>query len=384
MMQSFFNGLSGLLTFSKGLNNVSNNVSNMNTPGFRGSDTFYRTVSGGGEQGLGAGIAETAMRNEQGEIRQSGGETDVAINGMGFFVLQGGNGTLYYSRAGQFQFNKDNVLVDTVTQYKVAGLDATGALTDISINNARTLPPVATTKIEFVGNLVVGSSTHAISSVQVYDATGATQTLTVNFTKNTTGWQVVVNNAAGTQVGTGEIRFGADGSPLADFNTFNIALTSNGQSQTIALDFGTPGGFNKATQFSGANSTLGARVTDGSAMAGLTSLSFDDKGMLKFVYSNGEKRDGAQLALAGFTDVNALRFVKGSLYQAPNSTRPEFGKAGSGAFGQIKGGYVELSNIDLAQEFGDLLIIQRGYQASSRVMTVANEMVEQLYSNRGS
>ncbi len=88
MMQSFFNGLSGLLTFSQGLKNTSNNVSNMNTPGFRGSDTFYRSVNGEGDQGLGADVAGTSIRSDQGEIRQTGNDTDIAINGSGFFVLR--------------------------------------------------------------------------------------------------------------------------------------------------------------------------------------------------------------------------------------------------------------------------------------------------------
>jgi len=105
---------------------------------------------------------------------------------------------------------------------------------------------------------------------------------------------------------------------------------------------------------------------------------------MKFNYSNGEKKDGSQIALADFSDETSLVASKNSLYEAPDSMPPTYGRPSDAQFGRIQGGHIELSNVDLAQEFGDILIIQRGYQASSRVMTVSNEMLEQLYnSTRG-
>jgi len=383
MLQAFYNGLSGLFSFSKGLNNVSHNVSNMNTPGFRGSDTFFRSVSGN-VQGAGSEIAGTRIRTQAGETRQTGNDTDLAIDGEGLFVLRDNQGNLFYTRAGQFQVNADGILIDTITKYRVAGIDGAGNLIDLSIAGQRTLPAKATTTIEMTGNLVVGSTTHTVSSVQVFDATGAAQTLSIAFAKQTSPnstWKVDISNAAGTVIGTGNIAFAPDGSPLIDANKVTFTLTSNGQNQSIVLDFGTPGNFNFATQFSGSSSTLGARVKDGSAIAGLTGFSFDEKGIIKYAYSNGEKRDGAQIGLAIFADETALVASEKSLYRAPEIIKPEFGRATSGKFGRIQGRSIELSNIDLSQEFGDILIIQRGYQASSRIMTVSNEMLEQLYNN---
>src|SRR3989338_4305570 len=112
MLQAFFNGLSGLFAFSKGLDNVSNNVSNMNTPGFRGSDTFYRSVSGQDVQGLGAGETGTEFRTKPGDPRQTGSLTDLAISGAGYFVLRDGSDEVFYTRSGQFQINADGYLVD--------------------------------------------------------------------------------------------------------------------------------------------------------------------------------------------------------------------------------------------------------------------------------
>jgi flagellar hook protein FlgE len=383
MMQSFLNGLSGLLTFSRGLKNVSNNVSNMNTPGFRGSDTFYRSVNGEGEQGLGTNVAGTSLRTGQGEFRQTGNSTDAAIDGAGFFVLRDDKGGQFYSRAGQFKLNDKSVLIDSVTGYHVQGILASGSLADINIESARTLPPTPTTKVDFAGNLVSTATTHSVTVNNVYDKTGAKVTLTVNFTNQApatpNGWSLSVLDASGATIGSGSIRFSTDGSPMAGFNTLIISLASNGQTQDITFNFGDPGSFSKATQFLGATSTLGATVIDGSALAGLVSYSFDEQGVLRFEYSNGEKRDGPQLALADFSDETQLSHVAGSLYTPPDAMKPVLGHAGAGPFGKIVGGNIELSNIDLAQEFGDILIIQRGYQASSRVMTVANEMLEQLY-----
>lgn len=387
MLQAFFNGMSGLLAFSKGLDNVSKNVSNMNTPGYRGSDTFFRSVNGQDGQGLGAGIAGTQVRSKAGETRQTGNDTNAAITGAGYFVLHDSAKEAFYTRAGQFQIDKDGYLVDSTSQYRVQGADASGNLEDISIKDRRTLPPTPTTKVELVGTLArsgTTNATHEIKDVLVYDATGASQKLTLKFTpqsNSSTGWQVEVSNAEGTLLQSGTVAFGIDGSPEPGYNTLTVPLMNNGISQAIELNFGTSGSFNLASQVaSGASHTLTAKVIDGSAVAGLSSYAFDEKGVMKLTYAGGEKRDGSQLALADFDDPTALIAGDKSLYRTPASMRPQYGRPSEGRFGSVQGGYLELSNVDLAQEFGDILIIQRGYQASSRVMTVSNEMIEQLYN----
>ncbi|MCZ4324637.1 flagellar basal-body rod protein FlgF [Pseudomonas anguilliseptica] len=387
MLQAFFNGMSGLFAFSKGLDNVSNNVSNMNTPGYRGNDTFYRSINGQDGQGLGAGIAGTEVRTKAGETRQTGNDSNAAITGAGYFVLHNAQNEVFFTRAGQFVVDKDGYLVESVTQNRVQSIDAAGNLQDINIQSQRTLPPKPTTRVEMVGTLARSGpteSSHQISTVKVFDASGSTHTLTVKFEIQLVpenSWQVEVVDAQGVILQTGLITFGANGSPLAGFNTISVPLTANGATQNILLDFGTPGSYNLASQVaSGPSHTLGAKVVDGSAAAGLSTFNFDEKGIIKFTYSNGEKRDGSQLALADFSDQRALIAAEKSLYRAPDSLRPQFGRAGEAQFGRIQGGYLELSNIDLAQEFGDILIIQRGYQASSRVMTVSNELLEQLYN----
>jgi flagellar hook protein FlgE len=113
MFQALFNSLSGLFSFSRSLDTVSNNVSNMNTPGFRGSDTFFENVNGG----RGTSIGGEGLRTGAGDIRQTGNATDMAIDGNGFFVLRDTSGNLHYTRAGQFRFNDQGLLTDSVTGY---------------------------------------------------------------------------------------------------------------------------------------------------------------------------------------------------------------------------------------------------------------------------
>lgn len=388
MFQSFFNSLSGLFSFARSLDTISNNVSNMNTPGFRGSDSFFRSIGGNGEYaGYGTQLAGNALRMQPGEIRQTGNPSDLALNGSGFFILRNEQGEEFYTRAGQFRFDADGHLIDATTEMRVAGIDAAGNLTDITIDNMRTLPPEATTSITFAGNLTPAAGAHTVSDIRIFDAAGETVTLSAVFTDNSAitpnSWTVDVTDAAGNVVGTGELRFAADGSPQAGFNSINITLTNAGQTQSITLDFGNPGSYSGATQFAGAASNLGVREADGSALAGLTTYSFDESGVLQLQYSNGEEREGPQLALAHFADEAALQPAGGSAYTAYDSATRNIGRAGEGLFGKVEGSSLELSNVDLTKEFADMMIVQRGYQASSRVMNVANELLERLYNNTG-
>ncbi|MFT3806714.1 flagellar basal-body rod protein FlgF [Arenimonas sp.] len=384
MFQALFNSLSGLFSFSRSLDTVSNNVSNMNTPGFRGSDTFFENVNGG----LGTRISGDGLRTSSGDIRQTGTPTDLAIDGNGFFVLRDGNGNLYYTRAGQFRFNEDGLLVDSVTGYQVMAIDSAGNLQSIDLDGYRTLPPQATTSVRMVGNIAPGTPSTTINSIRVYDSAGALHTLTATLTDNTAvtpgSYLVSVVDETGATIGTGEVRFGTDGTPLAGFNTLVLNPTYQGVAQSITLNFGTPGAFSGATRLAGIASNLGAQVADGHPLLGITDLSFDDKGVLQVVYSSSEKRSGPQIALASFPNESALDMVGGRLIAGTSVLQRELGRPGEGVFGRIAGGSLELSNVDLTQEFADMIIIQRGYQASSRVMTVSNEMIEQLYnSTRG-
>ncbi len=167
MFQAFYNGLSGLMSFSKGLDQISNNVANMNTPGFKAKDVFYKSIG----NDCGTSVSGDFLRGKQGDIRQTGNATDLAINGNGYFVLKDGSNK-YYTRAGQFTFNENNVLVDMSTGFSVSGIDSKGNLTDINISNKRFLPPKATTEIELKGNISADGQSHIISNVTAFNELG--------------------------------------------------------------------------------------------------------------------------------------------------------------------------------------------------------------------
>jgi flagellar hook protein FlgE len=193
-----------------------------------------------------------------------------------------------------------------------------------------------------------------------------------------------VVDETGASVGTGEVRFATDGTPVVAFNTLALNLSYGGVAQTVTLNFGTPGAFDGATRLSGIASSLKAQVTDGHPLLGITSLSFDEDGVLQLVYSSSEKREGPQLALATFPSDSAMEMVGGRMIAGTSVVQRELGRPGASGMGHIAGGSLEMSNVDLNQEFADMIIIQRGYQASSRVMSVSNDMIEQLYnSTRG-
>ena len=399
MFQALFNSLSGLFSFSRSLNTISNNVSNMNTPGFHGSDVFLANVAGS----HGVRVAGEGLRDQTGDLRQTSNDTDVAIKGAGYFILRDPTGNLHYTRAGQFHFDDKGILVDSTTQYQVMAYDNTGALNPINRNSYNTLAAQATTKVRIQGNIVPTASATPpaiTNNIVVYDSQGVTHKLAVTFTAvppvapatTTTGkYDVKITDEANNDLGHSQIQFDVNlGTMLANgTSTANITITATlpvaGGSQAITFDFGPPGAPNgSVTTFSNIGASLGSHVDDGHGVLSISSMKFDGRGVLQFTYSATETRAGPQLALATFPNEAALhldgdRMIAGSSVSVRNLGRP-----GDAGFGEIVGRSLEMSNVDLTQEFADMIIVQRGYQASSRVMTVSNEMIEQLYnSTRG-
>lgn len=385
IMQALYNSVSGMFGFSQSLNTISNNISNMNTPGFRGSDSFFENVM---DQD-GARIAGTGRNVGEGQIEQTSTNTDVAIQGEGLFILKDPQGNLYYTRSGQFEFNSAGQLVDSVNKYLVQGYDPNGNFGNIDLSKYKTLPAQATTAVNLTGNVLSTAPSSSVSNITVYDAQGTAHVLTLTLTSNTAvtpgSWLVSITNSSGTTVGSGEVRFNAnDGTPETGYNTVTIKAALGSQSQSITFNFGTPGGLSGVTSFQGVNSSLAAQVQDGHAVIGISTESFDTSGVLQLTYADGEKKAGPQLALASFQDERSLQMIQGNLYLAPQNQVATIGRPNTTVLGQIEGSSLEMSNVDLTQELADMIVIQRGYQASSRVMTVSSDMLQQLYdSTRG-
>lgn len=393
MFQAFYNGLSGLMSFSKGLNQISNNVANMNTPGFKAKDVFYQSI--GNDNGT--GIGGEFLRNKQGDIRQTGNSTDLAIDGHGYFVLKDDNHQ-YYTRAGQFTFNQDNLLVDRTTGYAVCGIDAQGKLTKINVSSHRYLPPQATTEVILKGNISADGESHNITSINAFNRLGEDLNYSVEFSdrhsiyKTETdaqgkevqiptgqiGWTVTVKDSDGEVVTTGEVRYDGEGKIVEDYRSIQVPVPSPGDAepQNILFTFSGTTGY-----AAGEYSDMSAEVKDGHALAGLSKVEFSDDGKLKLTYSNGEEKTRDQLALANVNDPQQLIQESGALFSAGDSEGITINRPKNGEMGKITGSSLELANVDLAEEFADMLIVQRGYQSSSQVMNVANELIETLYNS---
>jgi len=435
MFGSIYTGMSGLTAFSRGLDVISNNVANLNTPGYKGSDLlfqdlFYRYQIAGEHsnslnyQQLGSGVEaeSTIIVFNQGDIRSTGTDTDVAIDGSGFFVLQDTNGQYFYTRAGQFVFNQDGYLVSRSGGYKVVALDENGNLNNINITGRKSSVPSPTTEISFTNNLSTGSTRHEIQE-SVFDYAGNEHLLTFTFVNNSAeeprSWIIEITDENGNQINVSEnntasdvgdnttepgtsnggegdnqqsnsvlenlIKFQGNGSPQTGFNRYAFSFSpEESDPMEISLNFGEPGSFVGVTSFSGGTrSDMSVAEKDGNGPGSLIGVEFDRDGIFKINYSNGENYEGGKLAIANIQDIQSLIQISGGLFAAQSDTKVDISVANKDSNGQIEGKSIELSNVELTQQFSDLIIVQRGYQASSQILTVANEMIQQLLQSVG-
>ena len=392
MLDSIFIGMSGLDSFSKGIKLIGNNTANMNTPGYKGStlqfgDLMYSghaPVGGEGERaGTGVNAFGTYLNLKAGELRQTENGMDMAVDGSGLFVLRNSDGALRYTRAGQFDFDLQGRLINRNDQSRVQALDGEGGLSDVVLDQLRVNPPAASKRVSFRGNLSSSATDQTISNVNVLDAQGGSHPLTVKLTSRSPDkvgyWKVSVLDGT-VEIGTGEIGF-KDGSPIADASKVSIDYKPAGQDTTLplVLDFST-----EVTSFASGNlSTLAFASQDGFQAGTLSKTAVDESGTLVLTYSNGQTAKGQTLALMRYESPEAVLQVGDNQFEDAGRGGLKLGLAKQSGFGAVRAGYIELSNVDLSKEFSELIIMQRGYQASSQIVSTANEMIQQLFSMRG-
>jgi len=388
MIDAIFIAQTGLKGFESGLRAIAHNTANINTPGFKGSTTRFSDLFYG-QSGLSGNLARfgqfgnglctlgTTLNFQQGQLQNTGNPLDLAIGGQGFFTLRDSNGNIHYTQDGQFKFDSDSNLVSVTTGEQVMGLDAGGNLVPISLTNLQTNAARATSTITFSGNLSSSATTHTIGSVTVIDSAGTSHSLSVNLTPvvGTPGsWTATVMDGT-TTVGTGNLVF-QNGLPTAGSNTISLTYTPNGGAAIpLTLDFST-----NVTSFdSGSSSSLVVARQNGFGIGVLTQATFDAAGTLVLTYSNGQTVRSRQLALGQFNSDDDVAAIGSNQFEAKNGHAWQVGVAGSGPFGKIQSGQVEMSNVDLSQEFSNLVIMQRGYQACSQVVATSNEMLTTLF-----
>lgn len=393
MLDSLYAGLTGLAASSRGLANISNNVTNMNTPGFKRTqlgfqDLLYQQQGGGLASGNGVDVGASSLVFRQGELRQTGNEQDAAIDGNGLFILRR-DGEVYYSRAGDFSFDAQGYLVARNSQARVAVLGSGGQLQDLNITGLLVNAPQPSASIRLNGNLSVDDAAHEIKDIRFIDASGGSGVINLAFTNNGTvtprNWLLKVTDRAGATLAEGALQFQGDGSLAAGSGEFSFTYASAGvPAQTITLRIGGPGVYSGITNFSaGPDSTAAMQSVDGHAAGNLSSVRYDDSGMVTLAYSNGQVASTRQLALAFFSYLPDLRQEGGNLLRNEGGQAPQVGAAGSAGFGRLVGGSLESANVDLPQQFTELIVTQRAYQASSQVISAANEMIQQLLDLKG-
>ncbi|EUJ10328.1 flagellar basal-body rod protein FlgF [Methylophilaceae bacterium 11] len=392
MLDTIYIGMSGLTSFSKGLSNISNNVANLNTTGFKGSDLqfsdlYYQHQYAGSNaeylvgltKGSGVTAGASATKFTQGEFRQTGNDLDAAIDGNGFFILQSG-GKLYYTRAGQFQIDGEGRLVAGSDDAAVMGL-VNGAIREINISGSRSVPAKATTEIRFANTLSLNSPTYELTNITAIDSLGSQHQLTLNFVNDTVNnpgrWTFRVLEGT-TELANGSVTYNASGSPVSGSDTFSFTYAPAG-----ALPNQLTLNFSGTTFLSSSSSSLQVSSQNGVAAGFLTKTTIDQDGFLVLTYSNGQSVKSNQLALADFQNLSALQSVGSNRFEIFGQTKQILSTPGSLSLGKLRVSGIELSNVDLAREFSELIIVQRAYQASSQVISAANEMMQQLGEIRG-
>jgi flagellar hook protein FlgE len=410
-MSSVFSiALSSLQAESEAINTTGHNLANINTNGFKQSNVNFRDLVaaslGGNSLGLGVATPVAQQIFSQGAISSSTSPWAAAIQGNGFFVLKQSAGPQAYTRNGNFTLNKTGEL-QTLTGENVqgwtatpSGINATVPPSDITLNMGSTVPPNPTSTLSFTANLnaagdpITGSGNMSVP-VQVTDSLGNQHTLTINFTKNTSantwGYGVTIPSsdlAAGTGTNTtlvsGTMSFNPDGTlttaSLAPITIPVAGLKDSANNLSIKWSLKNADGSGMITQFA-QSSAYNDLTQDGSAAGKLTDVGLGDNGQIIAKFSNGQQKTVAQLAMATFRNQNSLQDIGNNNFAATgNTAQPDIGLSQTGNRGQIVSGALEGSNVDMAKEFTNLITFQRGYQASSKVITTADNMSQDLLS----
>lgn len=406
MFTSFSTALSALSAMSTAIDVTGNNLANLDTSGFKANVvSFHDLVTqslgaglGDTQVGFGVGTPTTLREFTQGAIQTTGGTLDAAIQGDGFFIIEGPNQSTEYTRGGNFVVDKAGNLTTATgeqlqgwTQIVNGGLNTNTTPGPITIPVGTVQPPVPTTNISFDINLnaaaVIGTSTDTFAtSVTVYDSLGNSHIVTATFTKDPTtanqwNYSLAIPNADMQNPPftplTGSLTFNPDGSLSSSTATPSplviSGLADNAADMSIQWNL-----YNALTprisQYAQPSSTS-AVAQDGSPAAQLVSVAIGDGGSILAQFSNGDQTVVGQLAMATIRNPQSLVAIGDSNYElSAKSALPAVGVPGTGGRGTVKGGAVEASTVDIATEFTNLIIYQRGYEANSKVVSAVDQL----------
>jgi flagellar hook protein FlgE len=412
MMRSIFAGVSGLRNHQTRMDVIGNNIANVNTVGFKSSrvtfkEGFAQILQGGAvtangatnpvQVGLGMNIGSIDVLFTQGSLESTGVSTDLAIQGQSFFIVSDGV-QRSYTRAGNFQLDGNGRMVTATNGAVVQGrlIDSAGNLTDqiqdIVLPFGQKWPARATSEITFSGNLNAQAPEGASreSTITVFDKLGASHEVRIRFERQaaagTWEYQITLPNSVGFDpldppLATGSVVFDNEGR-LESFTPKNFTFTPDSGADNVQIDlnFGAIGGLRGLTQFAGP-STAVVREQDGYRQGDLERFSIDTTGTIFGAFTNGITLKLGQVAMADFNNPGGLVRVGDNQYSASlNSGEAVIGFVGEGSQSTIASGALEISNVDLAQEFTNLITTQRGFQSNARVISTSDEMLQEVVS----
>ena len=422
--------VSGLSAQSTSFSNISENVANAQTVGYKEVNTSfvdYLTTSKNQVNEPGAVVARPDYTNHvQGTVNQTTSPLNMAIAGQGFFAVSQALSTAnsvttfspqqYYTRAGDFQVNASGYLVNSAGMYlngwqvnQTTGVANQNALSPIQVSQ-NAFNPVATSSVQLSANLpatpATGTATAASpisSQINVYDALGNQQTLNLSWVQNSqNNWTVSINAPALTPstLGTAQVTFGsASGNPVPAgtigqiSNTTGVLSTTGyaaGQpaalsfsanfgsgAQNISLNLGTYGLTNGVTQYAGSTYNLAGLTQNGVPPGSFSSVTAQTDGSIVVNYNNGESRTIAQVPVTTFAAPDQLQSQNGQAYTAtPLSGTPTADPVGSNGAGTLVTSAVEQSNVDIAAEFSQLIVAQQAYSANAKMITAADQLLQ--------
>lgn len=409
---AMFSGVSGLAAQSNALGMISDNIANVNTVGYKGvSARFSTLVTQAASQTShtpgGVTSAPYSFIDRQGLLQGTASGTDLAVAGQGFFVVNesstpGFGDDYFFTRAGSFNPDESGNLVNAAGYY-LQGYDIRTAaappsastftgLTTVNVSNLSG-NAAATTNIALGVNLPSTAAVAGAFSVtaQVFDSLGNAHDMDITFTKaGVNSWTWAAANptmdggatSSGNATGSGTITFATDGTPSA-FTPAAPSITLTGfttgaGNATITLDLGTVGQTDGLTQFAG-DFTISNIDQDGVRFGNYTGITISEAGIVTALFDNGQRLDVYQLPLGMFRNPNALEARTGNVYlETNNSGNFQLNLAGNGGAGNIAPAALESSTVDLAEEFTKMIITQRAYSANTKVITTADDMLEEL------
>lgn len=423
MLRSMFSSISGLRSTQTQMDVVGNNISNVNTTGFKASLTRFseilaQTVKGPGgstsdrgstpgqQIGLGTKVAAINRVFGQGPLLETGRLTDFAIQGDGFFILarDANLSDRVYSRDGSFNIANDGTLVNA-QGFRLLGWNADSAgavntsnpLEALRAEVGQRLTLRMTSSLTLKGNLDGSASTGTVvnSAIFVFDSKGGQHTVPVTYTKtaNPNEWQVGIGAITDPDITSVTVLANPGPPPLLVFDpsgNIDTALTTfegfeityaaaaGLEDQTVANGTEILADFAGVQQVAG-SSEINQTLQDGFGPGTLASFSLSEQGELQGIFTNGHNVRLGIVSLAGFLAPDGLLAIGGnSFVSSPASGDPTIGQPGRSGHGSLRGGTIEGSNVDLAQEFTLMIQAQRGFQANARIITTSDEMLQEL------